>query len=97
MNASSSNNDSISRITMKFTWKPGGFNRYLQCQFKQSNTRRTYQRFAPGSKRGVPRAGTSFFGIFIFPTLHKSRFHPFVDSAVQGKFVYLHKLGNFPT
>nr|VFK52571.1 MAG: hypothetical protein BECKTC1821D_GA0114238_11922 [Candidatus Kentron sp. TC] len=68
MNAGSSDNDLISRITMKFTWKSGGFNRDLRCQFKQSNTR-----------------------------INKSRFYPFVDSAVQGKFVYLHKLGNFPT
>nr|VFK23578.1 MAG: hypothetical protein BECKLPF1236B_GA0070989_13651 [Candidatus Kentron sp. LPFa] len=68
MNAGSSNNDLISRITVKFTWKPGGFNRYFRCQFKQSNTR-----------------------------INKSRFHPFVNSAVQGKFFRLHKLGNFPT
>nr|VFJ51104.1 MAG: hypothetical protein BECKFW1821A_GA0114235_103015 [Candidatus Kentron sp. FW] len=68
MNTSSSNNNLISRITVKFTWKPGGFNRYLRCQFKQLNT-----------------------------GINKGRFHPFVDSAVQGKFVYLHKLGNFPT
>ena len=68
MNASSSDNDLISRITMKFTWKLGGFNRYLRCQFKQLNAR-----------------------------INKGRFHPFVNWAVQGKFAYLHKLGDFPT
>nr|VFJ70740.1 MAG: hypothetical protein BECKDK2373C_GA0170839_12731 [Candidatus Kentron sp. DK] len=53
MNASSSNNNLISRITMKFTWKSGRFNGYLRCQFKQVNAR-----------------------------INKSRFHPFVNSAV---------------
>nr|VFJ66505.1 MAG: hypothetical protein BECKFM1743C_GA0114222_104273 [Candidatus Kentron sp. FM]VFJ68356.1 MAG: hypothetical protein BECKFM1743A_GA0114220_104714 [Candidatus Kentron sp. FM]VFK17211.1 MAG: hypothetical protein BECKFM1743B_GA0114221_104673 [Candidatus Kentron sp. FM] len=47
MNASSSDNDLISRITMKFTWKPGGFNGYLRCQFKQLNARINKGSFHP--------------------------------------------------
>jgi len=39
MNASSGNNDLISRITVKFAWKLGRRNRYLWRQFNQLNAR----------------------------------------------------------
>ena len=67
MDASSGDNYLIGRITMKFTWKLGRFNRYLWCQLNNLNTRISESRVHPFVKRTVQNEFFDFHKFSNFP------------------------------